>query len=268
MPKFKWVRDNKKHWGMVDQWIIGLGDYMAKYRGDHMKALVDGVWAAYGRVDSEVRLALYLAAAGRDDEAMEWFREALDLFDTSLAAQRNERVSELSTGQMYSLYLASHATYIADWAVAGTNDVQWLGRALRFEQQWLDLEGDERVPDPEKDDIFVSALVEAEDRDAALRGHNLLHPEHSLLESMCALGTPGSLACALMLAEVEADEDARAGVKCTYEDFLARVIRYDKNGLHWPFRQFDFVRFQYLRHKYIERDSPSIFQLIREARGF
>lgn len=93
-----------------------------------------------------MRLARYLAAAGRDDEAMEWFREALDLFDTSLAAQRNEGVSELSTAQMYSLYRASHATYIADWAVAGADDAQWLGRALRFRQQWLELEGDERVP--------------------------------------------------------------------------------------------------------------------------
>lgn len=268
MSRFKWVRNNERYWSPVHQRIRGSGRFVAEYRGNPMKALLDGVWAAYGYVDSEVLHALYLAAAGRDDEAMEWFREALDLFDTALAAQRNERVSELSTGQIYSLYLASHATYIADWAVAGTNDVQWLGRALRFKQQWLDLEGDERVPDPEKDDIFISALVEAEDRDAALRGHNLLHPEHSSLESMCALGTPGSLACALMLSQGEADEGVRASVRRSYEDFLVKVIRYDKNGSHWPFRQFDFIRFQYLRHKYIERDSPSIFQLIREARGF
>lgn len=198
---------------------------------------------------------------------MEWFREALDLFDTALAAHNSESAAEPSAGEMYRLYTVSHATYLADWAAAGANDVQRLGRALRFERLWLALEGQERFTDPERNGIFVSALVEAEDRDAALQAYRSLHPDSPSLESMCALGTPGSMACALMLAESEPDGDTRASVYGSYERFLSTVIRYDRNGARWPFSKFDFIRFQYLRHKYIERHSPSVLQLIREARG-
>lgn len=267
MLRSRWARHNEKYWSRADQYIRGWGTYLAEYRGNHMKALVNGPLVAYGRVDSEVSYAFLLAAAGRDAEAVEWFHEALELFDTALAMHSHERVAGLSADNAYSLYRVLLATYYADWAVTGTNDIQWLGRARAFESQCLALDGLKEYSDPKRHDLFISALAEAEDRDAALASYGLLYPEHSSIEGMCALNTPGSMACALMLTEGETDNGIRASVNRAYEGFLAGAIRYDKNGPSWPFQPDDFIRFQYFRHKYIERDSPSVFELIREARG-
>lgn len=211
-----------------------------------------------------------MAVLDHDEEAIDWFCAALETFDIAIAAEGGSiKPQEMSEVEEYTLWRALHSKHIATWAVHGTKDIELLRRAIGCRTRDRSFENSDTDTYHELKEVFISELVEAEEWQQAFEFCSQLYGKPPPPYCREMLDTFGGLVCSLKLLDDDKTDDALCDtIKSAYLKFLDRSIKYDKNGPSWPFNTFDLVRFQYLRHRYIERDNPLALQVFKEIRGY